>query len=466
MTNQVHIGGRNSATQGAQGGQKSEEAQLEDRDFSSVSRIQTRPNSRISGSNSLISRTTVGAGSPNPETASNPDLEHSRQLLEGGIRRAFFGTTDGIDGGTWDSVRTGLSTMTLGEARGICQTIANEVAVDCFDGDGHVDGEKLQTWMELLGNAEIFREEPFCLIPHAELMRSQMYTVCESIVSNRNEAKNLLNAAADIPVGLHGQSLLDIISNGRQPPLCPSEAILASLFSPPRQMKLPMCTMYSFINAEIRNHTGQLMATYMQMIIGDQFTFQSGYTVRMQPVVNGYITLDLGKTKSGREALANLMSKDPAIVTQQTEAWLKEEVECTPSTNSADQFRLKMRVRNMNDVLFTHFIRESSFGNGNIGYDENFGTTRISAGHNEYSTIIRVDGSNFLPVIAELKEQGEAQKRLGHHYMRVATQSSRSAHGENIDIDALLALNPDTMEIEKAYPIGDRNWAASDMSQD
>jgi hypothetical protein len=31
-------------------------------------------------------------------------------------------------------------------------------------------------------------------------------------------------------------------------------------------------------------------------------------------------------------------------------------------------------------------------------------------------------------------------------------------HAENIDIDLLLALDPDNMEIGKAFPIGDRNW--------
>ncbi|MDR0693384.1 MAG: hypothetical protein LBF49_02310 [Puniceicoccales bacterium] len=44
--------------------------------------------------------------------------------------------------------------------------------------------------------------------------------------------------------------------------------------------------------------------------------------------------------------------------------------------------------------------------------------------------------------------------------------SFRSAHVENINIDALLALDPNNMEIDKAYAIGNRNWAAWDMLQD
>ncbi|MDR1528302.1 MAG: hypothetical protein LBS22_01815 [Puniceicoccales bacterium] len=72
-----------------------------------------------------------------------------------------------------------------------------------------------------------------------------------------------------------------------------------------------------------------------------------------------------------------------------------------------------------------------------------------------------MDDTNFLEGIAELKEQAAAQRRLGYRYMRVKTEGNGSNignHAENIDIDALLALNPDTMEFGKAYPIGDRNY--------
>ncbi|MDR0693344.1 MAG: hypothetical protein LBF49_02105 [Puniceicoccales bacterium] len=53
MADQMQVDGGNSATQGTESGQKSEEGPLRDRDLSSVSEIQTRSNSRISGRSSL-----------------------------------------------------------------------------------------------------------------------------------------------------------------------------------------------------------------------------------------------------------------------------------------------------------------------------------------------------------------------------------------------------------------------------
>jgi hypothetical protein len=79
---------------------------------------------------------------------------------------------------------------------------------------------------------------------------------------------------------------------------------------------------------------------------------------------------------------------------------------------------------------------------------------------------IHVDGSNFLAGIATSKGQAETQKKLGHQYMRVAMVGSSNAHAEHIDIDALLTLGPNNMATDKAYHIGDRNWATQIMSQD
>ncbi|MDR1528297.1 MAG: hypothetical protein LBS22_01775, partial [Puniceicoccales bacterium] len=73
--------------------------------------------------------------------------KHLHQILEGGIRKAFGGTTNGIK--AWYRLRN----MPLREARGIWQRIANEVAVDCSDATGHVDVERLEAWMEFLGDA-------------------------------------------------------------------------------------------------------------------------------------------------------------------------------------------------------------------------------------------------------------------------------------------------------------------------
>ncbi|MDR1528301.1 MAG: hypothetical protein LBS22_01800, partial [Puniceicoccales bacterium] len=223
-----------------------------------------------------------------------------RQVLKDGVRRAFFGRTDSIDDALWNGVRARLRNMTLGEARGIWQTIANEVAVDCFGEDGEIDVVKLRRWMEFLGDAENFRTEPYRFIPHAELMRSQMHRVCECLWTNKNGSRDRLDAANGIPVGEHGQSILATMSNGREPPLRPAEVIVASLFTPHRQEALPTCAICSLINAEIRNHPERLIKMYTQMLSSDQFTFPSGYAVRQQPIVDGFITIDLANGGKGR----------------------------------------------------------------------------------------------------------------------------------------------------------------------
>jgi hypothetical protein len=64
--------------------------------------------------------------------------------------------------------------MPLREARRIWQRMANEVAADCFDANGHVDVEKVRKWMNFLGNAENFKKAPWRFTPHTELMRSQI----------------------------------------------------------------------------------------------------------------------------------------------------------------------------------------------------------------------------------------------------------------------------------------------------
>ncbi|MDR1528528.1 MAG: hypothetical protein LBS22_03015, partial [Puniceicoccales bacterium] len=239
---------------------------------------------------------------PSPEDmeARASRFKHLHSTFESGIRQAFFGRTDGIDDASWNGVRVRLANMTPGEARGIWQTITNEVAVNCFDANGHVDVERLEEWMEFFGNAETFRTVPYCFIPIGELMRSQIYTVCECLWTNKNGSRDRLDAANGIPVGEHRKSLLAAISRGRESPLKPSAAILASLFTPHRQLGFPACAIHSLLNAEIRNHPERLIEIYTQMLSSDQFTFPSGYAVRQQPIVDGFITIDLANGGKGR----------------------------------------------------------------------------------------------------------------------------------------------------------------------
>ncbi|MDR1457758.1 MAG: hypothetical protein LBI47_02845, partial [Puniceicoccales bacterium] len=341
------------------------------------------------------------------------------------------------------------------------------VATACFDGDGHVDVKKLKVWMDFFGNAENFKEEPFCLIPHAELMRSQMHRVCECLISNQNGARAWLDAAADITVGQHGRSILDTISKGRETPLNPGEAILASLFTPHRQFSLPTCTINSLLNEEIRNHLERLIEIYVQMLRDSQITFPSGYAVLQQSVEDGFIPANLVKGGIGRSRLFwNVTSSGPAEADQQIEAWKREGI----VYDKAKTYELKMPIRNMNDVLLTYLSLESNFGNWKIDNDSELGTMLVYFGHREkvkvYPAEIQVGGSAFLTGIAELKEQAKAQQLLGHSYMRVSTLSSIGPHAENIDIDALLTFDPHAMKTGECYPIGDRNWIDHSMLRD
>ncbi|MDR1528613.1 MAG: hypothetical protein LBS22_03455 [Puniceicoccales bacterium] len=448
-------GGENPAVQGEEG------AKAQFGDSSLVSR--TPPDSRIQEqSDSRIPDADVSC---RVEQKSLPEPKSPHQILEEGVRKAFGGETDDVK--LWH----GLRTMPLREARGIWQTIANEVAVDCSDATGHVDVKRLEAWMEFLGNAATFRGEPYRFIPHAELVRSQMHRVCECLLTNRNDARDLLDAAVNIAVGEHGQSILATMSNGRKPPLRPAEAILTSLFAPHRQWGLPTCTINSTINAEIRNHPERLIKMYAQMLSSDQFTFPSGYTVRQQPIVDGFITVDLTNGGKGRDKIfEDIASGDPAKIARLIAAWQQEGIKYAESTDEAEKYKFEMPVHNLTDLLFVHFCQASNFGNMEIDDDSAYGTMLIYAGHRGhteiYPSIIRVDGSNFLAGMAKLQGGAEAQLGLGHRYMRVGTRSSDEDHVENIDIAALLAYDPNNMETGKAYPIGDCNWGGHGMPWD
>jgi hypothetical protein len=238
--------------------------------------------------------------------------------------------------------------------------------------------------------------------------------------------------------------------------------------------------MNSLINEEIRNHLERLIAMYAQMLSDPQFTFPSGHTVRQQPIANGFITADLRNGGRGRaDVFEDITGGDSTKRTQRIAKWRQEGIEYIESPDETEKYKLRMPVHNMNDVLYTHLFQASDWGNSKIGHDATYRTMLVYAGHRElgkiYSPAIPVGGSKFLTGMAALKTQAGDQKRLGHHYMRVSTQATtativggydHSGHAENIDINALLALDLSTMEPRKAYPIGDRNLSGGDMSQD
>jgi hypothetical protein len=209
-------------------------------------------------------------------------FEELHSTFEREITKAFFGEISGVDGKSWEAIRSQLGNLTPAKARGIWQTIAKEVAASDFDASGEVDINKLKGLMAFLGNEENFKNPPYRFIPNTELMRSQMYTVCESLLKNKKQALDLLNAAKGIRLGQHGRTTLATMSNGKE--LTPAVAILSSMFTPHRQRYFPTCTIDSLINAEIRNHPERLIKIYKQMLEGDQFTLPSGYAIQEQEI--------------------------------------------------------------------------------------------------------------------------------------------------------------------------------------
>jgi hypothetical protein len=200
---------------------------------------------------------------------------------------------------------------------------------------------------------------------------------------------------------------------------------------------------------------------------GDQIAFPSGYIVKLQPIKKKHITVDLKNGGIGRDdVFDDIMSEDSAKIAKQKKRWQDEGIKYTKSVDEAEKYKLGLPIHNMNDILFAHLFQASDFGNRRIYDDGSFGTALVYAGHQEaYLRGISVNGSKFLHRMARLKKQAIFQRKLGHRYMHVVTESSDSIHAENIDIDALLALKPNNMEIGKAYAIGDRNYWDYDMSQ-
>jgi hypothetical protein len=400
--------------------------------------------------------------------------------FERGITKAFLGKTPNAGDKPWKAIQSRLDDLTLREACGIWQTIANEVAASCFDKDGKVDIEKLKGWMAFLGHKEIFKKPPYCFIPNAELMRSQMHTVCESLLNNKNKERDLLNAAKGITVGTQGQAILATMSKGRTPSLTPAVAILSSLFTPHRQKSLPTGTIDSLINAEIRNHPERLIKMYVQMLESDQFTLPSGHAIQQQEIVGSFITVDLKNGGNGKDRVfEDIISRDPNKIKRRKYQWLDEGMKYPGSLNNqADRYKLRLPIHNMNDILFANFFQASNFGNKDMDGDGNYGTMLLYAGHKESSKIfspeIDMGGLNFLDGMTKLKEQAKAQQQLGNHYMRVGTKAKNGTtvdgnthlcHAENIDINALLSLDLNNMETGRAYPIGDRNWCGITISQ-
>jgi hypothetical protein len=446
-----------------------------------------------SGADYVIELIDDSSGSKLPKLASPNEVktrafqfQELYSTFEHGITEAFLGETSNAGDKPWEAIRSQLSNLTLAKASGIWQTIANKIAASCFDKNGEIDSEKLKALMVLLGNEKIFKTEPYSLIPNAEHMRSQMHTVCESLLNLNNQSQALasLNAAKGITVGQHERAILAAMKLPEGS--TPAVAILSSLFTPHRQKSLPTSTIDSLINAEIRNNPERLIEMYRQMLVGDQFTLPSGHKITQQKIGEGSITVDLSNGGVGKDAVfRDITSGDPYKVSNRKDLWQAAGITYPVSENQADKYKLGLPVHNMNDILFANFFQASNFGNSSIKEDQGgFGTMSLYAGQKKPDEIyasalygiglFSIHKLSFLDEMEKLIGYAKEQQKLGHNYMRVredvrVMEDGKEVsiyHSENIDINALLALDLNNMETGRAYPIGDRNLSSSNMSHD
>ncbi|MDR2603302.1 MAG: hypothetical protein LBC11_01945, partial [Puniceicoccales bacterium] len=138
---------------------------------------------------------------------------------------------------------------------------------------------------------------------------------------------------------------------------------------------MPTCTIHSLINEEIRNHPERLISMYIQMLSDDQITLPSGYAIQQQAVDGGFIAVDLKNGGEGRnEIFRDIESGDPTKIDARKVKWQQYGIEYVESTNLAEQYKLRLPVHNMNDLLFAHIFQASNFGNKKIDDFGGFGT--------------------------------------------------------------------------------------------
>ncbi|MDR1890580.1 MAG: hypothetical protein LBQ23_00135 [Puniceicoccales bacterium] len=419
------------------------------------------------------------------------ELQIMRPAFERGITRGFFGVDGPVNASEWKTVVDALGNLFLGNARKVWQNISNEMARYCFDQQGNIDINKVCALKLFLEQDSFFTQPPLCHIPKVAHMRSQMHEICRKLLNDTNSVRSELNRVKDIShLGSQGTSIIQAMSMDRTHLLSPSEAILASLFTPHRQLFLPTCTINSLINEEIHNHPERLIDMYVQMLQGDgRYTFPSGHQVQPTTIKTvgtaNYVTVDLKHGGGDRDKVfKDIKSRDRGKIGEQINRWREEGIKYEASSGSHTSYKLDLPIHNLNDLLFANLFQASNFGKGRtIGIDTsfNFDTMSVYAGRSGYLSAYKkmifggTNSQDVVNVVGELKKHAERQHESGNYYMRISTHSvgtesvggyDHSWHSENIHIESLRALDLDNMTSGKPYPIGDRNWSGWDMSQD
>jgi hypothetical protein len=226
----------------------------------------------------------------------------------------------------------------------------------------------------------------------------------------------------------------------------------------------------SLINAETCNHPATLGEIYAQILSLDRFYLSSGYVIRQLPVVNGLVTVDLSGNEAGKEAVFKYSGEDGNPNPSRIQDWQSQGI----VFDGREPNKLGLPIINVTDVFFANFFQrtfsDKDFGkktrdHGTIALYN--GTPQVESPQVEnpgliYSPFIPVDPGNPSKAIRLLQLYAKQQKEQELSFMRVFTKNSKGGrHAENLDIEAVLALNPDAVSDLQIYTFGDRNWVLS-----
>jgi hypothetical protein len=381
------------------------------------------------------------------------------------LKNTWLGTAQEIVGPLIDVMLADLKNFENKKPATKQRCVANTLGSFCFNAGGGIDRARaglLQAALKSNFDLLLPKRLPE-FVPGIRFEFSQISCVLDNLMENTGNQDSLLNileGAQNKSPGLHGQRILHIMSKVRKPETKPKlgEAILISLFSLHRQKGLYTCAIDSMINAKIRNSPDSLALMYIDMLTQDHFTTPGGHRICQRPIKKhalskkSYIPIDL--SKGWAEAVKDL--KTPKAKALQRAAKIK------PTKHGL----ILPSPKDLNGMFFANFFQASLFGDENLkehghgNYAVSYIYDNLDSSGEIYNTLaIDVSKSGIGGAIGMLQAQARIQKNQGLHYMRISsTFSNGGGHAENIDIDALLKLDLNTLQPNESYIIGDRNW--------
>jgi predicted nucleic acid-binding Zn-ribbon protein len=355
--------------------------------------------------------------------------------------------------------------VSIPQAHEMHRRLAAAIAATCFDGTGKIDRAQVAMWRDFFAGKENFLDEYCVSIPFFEHMRFQASCVTEHLLRS-HVFVDTIEKSNEITLGAHGQAMLAAAGKLTKP----GELIFASLLSPQIQMDLPTSSIDSAVNEMIFNRPRQLAEMYASILADGSFRAPSGYLLKLPPIADGHIAVNLEQGKHGRkEVFKGVSSKDQRKVDAQIRAWNDDGI---TYDSAANRYELGLPARNLNDLCFAGIFQET-FGNDKIDRYRMLGTAHILSGFpvgtffgNLFSKIFKslfsrqISAANVPNAIAKLQEDARARRRWdnGANYMRMVYECSRGAQDFNVNVAELLALDPNKMEEGEIRSIGALNY--------